>query len=464
MSNDFLPLDSHSRRSFVERCARAAFGLSILPFLEGARSLGLDTAQSSAMSPSRPGFGTAKHIIFLQLTGGMSHIDTFDPKTGASKSPKGAISTKAGFQLTEYLPKTADIADKITVVRSMTAKVGVHAAAQYVIRTGYEQRGTIKHPNLGAWAQHYLGPSHKTLPSSVCVNRNSDHGNGFFPATYSPLPILDPDSGLQNAVAAAGNDVVEKRLQLVNEIDKSFRERFPDENVKAYNDFYDNTVQLMKSSDLKAFDLNGESASLREAYGKSKFGQGCLLARRLVESGVRFIEVVGGGWDMHTGLAERMTEVGGEFDRKWPRPLSESLLHRARRRGDQARLRPWRHRRSGRRTHRKRHDRWQLPRHHRLGRRPADRSSRRRAQWPPLHHRKQKRPRPRSLRLALFHLPFSIPESLRGRNGGCSGLVPMFDMGTHLVTKLNFVHISPPAQTWEMRSASFGASLQLYSL
>jgi len=314
MSNDFLPLDSHSRRSFVERCARAAFGLSILPFLEGARSLGLDTAQSSAMSPSRPGFGTAKHIIFLQLTGGMSHIDTFDPKTGASKSPKGAISTKAGFQLTEYLPKTADIADKITVVRSMTAKVGVHAAAQYVIRTGYEQRGTIKHPNLGAWAQHYLGPSHKTLPSSVCVNRNSDHGNGFFPATYSPLPILDPDSGLQNAVAAAGNDVVEKRLQLVNEIDKSFRERFPDENVKAYNDFYDNTVQLMKSSDLKAFDLNGESASLREAYGKSKFGQGCLLARRLVESGVRFIEVVGGGWDMHTGLAERMTEVGGEFD------------------------------------------------------------------------------------------------------------------------------------------------------
>jgi hypothetical protein len=315
MSNEFISLDPHSRRSFVERCARAAFGLSILPFLEGARSLGLDTAQTPGMSPSRPGFGTAKNIIFLQLVGGMSHIDSFDPKTGASKSPKGAISTKGGFQLTEFLPKTADIADKICVVRSMTAKVGVHAAAQYVIRTGYEQRGTIKHPNLGAWAQHYLGPSHKTLPSSVCVNRSSDHGNGFFPATYSPLPILDPDAGLQNSVAVAGNDVVEKRLKLVNEIDRNFRERFPDENVKAYNDFYDNTVQLMKSSDLKAFDLNVEPANLREAYGKSKFGQGCLLARRLVESGVRFIEVVSGGWDMHTGLEERMTEVGGDFDR-----------------------------------------------------------------------------------------------------------------------------------------------------
>ena len=92
----------------------------------------------------------------------------------------------------------------------MTAKVGVHAAAQYFIRTGYEQRGTIKHPNLGAWAQHYLGPSHKTLPSSVCVNRNSDHGNGFFPATYSPLPILDPDAGLQHSVAPAGNAVRRK--------------------------------------------------------------------------------------------------------------------------------------------------------------------------------------------------------------------------------------------------------------
>jgi hypothetical protein len=314
MSNEFLSLDSHSRRSFVERCARAAFGLSILPLLEGARSLGLDPAQTPGASSRGPGFGTAKRIIFLQLTGGMSHIDTFDPKTGASKSPKGAISTKAGYQLTEFLPKTAAISDKICVIRSMTAKVGVHAAAQYFIRTGFEQRGTVKHPNLGAWAQHYLGPSHKTLPSSVCVNRNSDHGNGFFPATYSPLPILDPDAGLQNSTAAAGNEVVEKRLQLVNEIDKNFRDRFPDENVKAYNDFYDNTVQLMKSSDLKAFDLNAEPANLREAYGKSKFGQGCLLARRLAESGVRFIEVVSGGWDMHTGLEERMTEVGGQFD------------------------------------------------------------------------------------------------------------------------------------------------------
>ncbi len=306
----YLLRDEVTRRSFVEGCARAAFGLSILPLFKGATSLGAATT-----AVGRPGFGSAKHIIFLQLIGGMSHIDTFDPKEGSSKSPIGPLNTKAGYQVTGYLPKIAAVADKICVIRSMTAKVGVHAAAQYFMRTGYEQRGTIKHPALGAWAQHYLGPSHKTLPSSVCVNRNSDHGNGFFPATYSPLPILDPNAGLQHSAPPAGLGVVEKRLALVNQLDRTFRERFPDENVKAYNDFYENTLTLLKSSDLKAFDLAAEPAKLRETYGKSKFGQGCLLARRLVESGVRFIEVTSGGWDMHSNLADSMEERGGEFDK-----------------------------------------------------------------------------------------------------------------------------------------------------
>lgn len=137
---------------------------------------------------------------------------------------------------------------------------------------------------LGAWAQNYLGPSHKTLPSSVCINRNSDHGNGFFPATFSPLPIQDPDVGLQNSVPPAGISTIEKRIELVNHLDGAFRARYPDENVAAYNDFYDNTLTLMKSADLKAFSLASEPANLRESYGRSKFGQGCLLARRLVEA------------------------------------------------------------------------------------------------------------------------------------------------------------------------------------
>jgi len=303
------PLD---RRTFVQRCAQLAFGLTVLPPI-----------LSRAATPAGPGFGKAKRIIFLQLQGGLSHIDSFDPKTGESKGPGEAVGTKAGFQLTSYLPETAKIADKITVIRSMTAKVGVHASAQYLMRTGYEQRGTIVHPMLGAWAQHYLGASSKTLPSSVSVNRPANHGNGFFPAAFSPLPILDPDEGLTNSAARVSADVQTKRVNLLQQLDATFGKTMADENVKAYGDFYDSTMQLMKSSDLKAFDLSAEPADLREKYGRNKFGQGALLARRLVESGVRFVEVQSGGWDMHRDLDESMEERGGEFDRTFAALVSD---------------------------------------------------------------------------------------------------------------------------------------------
>ena len=182
MKQQLLSADPQSRRLFLERCAQAAYGLSVLPFL----NLTSSRAVAGEAKPAAPvvrgaGFGTAKNIIILNLAGGMSHIDTFDPKTGEAKGPKAAIRTKADFQVTEYLPRIASIADKISVIRSMTAKLGGHELARYFMRTGFEKRGTIKHPWLGAWAQHYLGPSHKTLPSSVCINRNSEHGNGFFP-------------------------------------------------------------------------------------------------------------------------------------------------------------------------------------------------------------------------------------------------------------------------------------------
>jgi hypothetical protein len=308
---------------FLQKCAHAALGVSVLPALPGsAHAAGAQpgaapAGEANTSAPAGPGFGSAKRIIFLQLRGGMSHIDTFDPKSGPTKGPKGALSTKAGFQLSEFLPATATVADKLCVIRSMTAKVGVHASATYLMRTGYDPRGTIKHPMLGAWAQNFLGASHDTLPSSVCINHNSDHGNGFFPATFTPLPIIDPESGLQYAHPSAGIATIEERLRLVKKVDSLFEQRFPDENVKAYNDFYDATVRLMKSRDLRAFDLKDEPKALQDEYGSSKFGRGCLLARRLVESGVRFVEVSSGGWDMHNNLEDSMESTGGDFDRAY---------------------------------------------------------------------------------------------------------------------------------------------------
>ncbi|MDB6139017.1 MAG: hypothetical protein JWO94_2089, partial [Verrucomicrobiaceae bacterium] len=186
-----LQLDPISRRAFVESWAKTALGVTVLHHTEG-----LLAATEATAAAGGPGFGKAKNLIFLQMVGGMTHIDTFDPKEGETKGPTDPIKTNAGFQLGGTMTKLAQQADKISIIRSMSSKTGVHAAGQYVIRTGYEQRGTIKHPALGAWAQHFKGPSHKTLPSNVCVNRQPNNGNGFFPASFSPLPILDPDAGL----------------------------------------------------------------------------------------------------------------------------------------------------------------------------------------------------------------------------------------------------------------------------
>lgn len=307
--------DEPSRRRFLEKCAQMAFGLSVLPYFSRIAEAAEKQPEAAAPNAGLPGFGKAKRVIFIELAGGMSHVDTFDPKTGPGKGPADPLSTKAGFQVTTFLPETAKIADRISVIRSMTAKVGVHASAAYLMRTGFEQRGVVQHPTLGAWAQHHLGASHPTLPSSVAVNRPANHGNGWFPASHSPLPILDPAVGLPDTQSAEDKAVQDKRAGLLAQLDSSFGARVADENVKAYGDFYATTVQLMKSSDLKAFDISAESAETRTRYGKSKFGQGCLLARRLVEHGVRFVEVKSEGWDMHASLEDRMEDRGGEFDR-----------------------------------------------------------------------------------------------------------------------------------------------------
>jgi hypothetical protein len=316
--NPFTLQHPEDRRTFIEHCAKTALGVSLMPWLNSTAG-----AAAAGSAAGRPGFGKAQRVIVLFLDGGLSHIDSFDPKTGPSKGPGDAISTKADFQVTSFFPETAKVAQKITVVRSMAAKVGVHASAQYLMRTGYEKRGTIIHPTLGAWAQHFLGASSQNLPSSVCVNQNANHGNGFFPATYSPLPILEPEAGLSNVRSLATPNITQKRLNLLAELNAAYTKKANDGNVRAYNEFYDSTLGLMKSEDLKAFDLAPEPAELRDRYGRNRFGQGCLLARRLVENGVRFVEVHSGGWDMHKDLQDSMEDRGGELDKAFAALVSD---------------------------------------------------------------------------------------------------------------------------------------------
>jgi hypothetical protein len=307
MSNSHLKLDSETRRQFMLRTAKTAFGVSVLA--QTSKLMG-----ASQACPPGVG-GKAKAVIYLYMQGGMSHIDTFDPKTGATKGFSDPISTKGGFQLGGYMTETAKQADKITVIRSMVTKTGVHDGANYLMHTGYEKRTTIVHPSLGAWGQHFLGKQ-GTLPASVNIGSAGQHpGAGFFPPSYAPIPIPSADVGLANIRSTVPESQFQKRVGLMDTLDADFRGKFKGNGeVHAYNEFYDETMKLLKSEELKAFDISRESSETKALYGSSAFGKGCMLARRLVQNGVRFIEVQTGGWDMHNGIDQAMTTTGKGMD------------------------------------------------------------------------------------------------------------------------------------------------------
>jgi len=313
MKTELNKLSLNSRREFMMRAAQATLGVTVMP------ALNLKAAEAASKSgPGTPGFGKAKNVIFLWMGGGMTHIDTWHPKTGSTKGPTDPIKGKGQI---DYLGGTmenmAKVSDKISIIRSMSSKTGVHEAGTYMMKTGYEPRGTIVHPSMGAWASHFLGRiKGVTLPDSVVVNSGSAYpGSGFFPPAMSPIPISNPETGLQNIRPTTSENQFKKRIDLMNEFDTAFRKKFQSEDVKAYSEFYDETMKLMKSEDLKAFDLSGESAATREKYGRTQFGSGALLARRLVQSGVRFVEVQTGGWDMHNNIDTALGTTAAGMDK-----------------------------------------------------------------------------------------------------------------------------------------------------
>jgi hypothetical protein len=302
--------DALSRRQLLGHAARAAFGITLLDGLAGA--LGAAEAPAAA---SAGGI----NIIYLTMRGAMSHIDTFDPKPGRDEQGETkAIATKLpGVQFGEHLPQLAAMADRLAVIRSMTTETGAHEQGTYLMRTSYPQINSIRHPSFGSWAVHVLGKRSRDLPGYVLVGNGNEHpGCGFLDPAYTPVPLADPQRGLENIVrppylSAANFD---RRLSLADRIDRDFKQRYAGRQIEAYDRMYADAVRLMGSGDLAAFDISREDAATRERYGLTKLGQGCLLARRLVESGVRCVEVEMGGWDMHRDLWEELPESVGQLD------------------------------------------------------------------------------------------------------------------------------------------------------
>jgi hypothetical protein len=155
---------------------------------------------------------------------------------------------------------------------------------------------------MGAWLQKFNGKTNPEIPGNVMIGNDSSHpGSGFFESSLSPIMIRDPEGGLQNVkmLTALNEERFDFHRDLAMQLDAPFVEKYDQKNVRAYTDMYDDAVKLMRSKDLAAFDLTDEPDGLKERYGRNPFGQGCLLARRLVENGVNFVEVTMGGWDTH---------------------------------------------------------------------------------------------------------------------------------------------------------------------
>jgi uncharacterized protein (DUF1501 family) len=309
MHDPLKHLPEASRRAFLIRAAQTALGISGMAMF-GSSLLASDTlaAVGAGVGARRP---TAKNCIYIFLDGGMSHLDTFDPKPGSdSQGPTKAIATKAdGIQIAEYLPKLAQRMNRIALIRGMNSTQGAHQPGEYLMRTSYAMRGTIRHPAMGAWLTYLGGRVNTTLPANVVIGAGSQHpGAGFLESMYAPLPLGNPAAGLQHSTLPAGVDQqhFDRRMALSTQLSQGFNKEYDQKQVRAYHDLYAEAVRLMGSKDLKAFDISQESEPVKQAYGEEQFGQGCLLARRLIENDVRFVEVNLGGWDTHDDNFDRV--------------------------------------------------------------------------------------------------------------------------------------------------------------
>ena len=307
---EHLLTDELSRRKFIKGMAKTCLGVSAIM---GAGDL------TAYEIPGKP--ASARHVIFLYMSGGMTHIDTFDPKPENADvmGETNAIATSAdGIQIGHWLPETAKQMHNASLIRSLTSNQGAHQQANYLLHTSYQRRGTIKHPTLGSWVSRLSGKLNKTLPAQVRITGGSDVlGAGFLESKHGPLPLGNPSSGIQNSKAAKYLDetMYDGRLKTAQEFNKMFLGEYSQKQVRAYTDLYNDAVKLMSSKDLEAFDLTKETEATREMYGDDNFGQGCLLARRLVDTGVRFVEVQLGGWDMHNDVFGNMETRGATLDR-----------------------------------------------------------------------------------------------------------------------------------------------------
>ena len=328
-----------SRREWLRLSSAGVLGCSTSGWLERL-------AAATAKSPERK-----RACILLWMNGGPAQTDTFDLKSGhANGGPfKEIATTVPGLRFSEHLPLLAKQAKHLALVRSMTSREGDHTRAAYYLRTGYRPEGAIQYPPLGALLSKELGGPEAALPGFVSIapamaTSPATFTPGFLGPEYAPLivgnqagangPMLDLDKvfRVQDLKPPSGinQDRVDARVGLLKGFQEDFAANHPSVPTLSNQAAYDRAVRLMRTSAARAFDLDEEKAKLRDRYGRNLFGQGCLLACRLVERGVPFVEVTlnnapgaPAAWDTHGQNFEQVKKLCEVLDPAWATLLED---------------------------------------------------------------------------------------------------------------------------------------------
>jgi hypothetical protein len=299
-----------NRREFLKSVSLGAAGMLFADRLLTKSAHAANARLTGLGGTFVPSFVPAEHLIWINLQGGASHLDTFDPKPNTKNGGSfKAISTRiAGMSLVEHLPRLAENADKFLFIRSMTSKEGNHDRARYLLHTGYAPQGTVQHPPLGSviWKEKITAAF--DLPHFVAINRPTTKA-GLLGLQYDPFFVQSPLKPLENLGDKTVPEAqVASRLALLDQINGQFEKTYAAKEVALHRDTYSKANRLVNSPLSKAFDLSLESDAMREAYGKTEFGQGCLMATRLVQYGVKVVEVSLDGWDTHINNFETLSK------------------------------------------------------------------------------------------------------------------------------------------------------------
>ncbi len=244
-----------------------------------------------------------KSAILLWMGGGPATIDLWDMKPGmATGGPFRPISTSGDVQICEHLPQVAKQMHNLAIVRSMSTREADHARGRYYMHTGYVPNPNIEHPSYGSVISHELMAEREDLeiPPFISVGGASE-GPGFLGMAWAPFTVSS-DGRIRNLEMGLSQTRLEQRMQALSLIERGFISQGRGAAAEEHKKILQKTYALMTSSQMEAFQVGSEPESVRDRYGDSAFGRGCLMARRLVEVGVPFIEVDLGGWDNHQGI------------------------------------------------------------------------------------------------------------------------------------------------------------------